>query len=177
MSMDQAVAVARDLVALTERCGRGADEFDELLAFDTSGHLLVHVKGFSVRALSLSVRPSRSVGSTDRAAWRTSSTTCGPAPSRLSAGSSGTVVPRNTAGRGSLRALVRRHGRPRGGVHRLAASARLGGMDIVSPAINDYLLAHSEPADEVLRDLAEETHRELGGPRRHADHATTRASC
>lgn len=36
-------------------------------------------------------------------------------------------------------------------------------MDIVSPAINDYLLAHSEPADEVLRDLAEETHRELAG--------------
>jgi caffeoyl-CoA O-methyltransferase len=36
-------------------------------------------------------------------------------------------------------------------------------MDIVSPAINDYLLAHSEPADEVLRDLAEQTHRELGG--------------
>ncbi len=34
-------------------------------------------------------------------------------------------------------------------------------MDIVSPAINDYLLAHSEPADEVLRDLAEETRREL----------------
>jgi caffeoyl-CoA O-methyltransferase len=36
-------------------------------------------------------------------------------------------------------------------------------MDIVSPAINDYLLAHSEPADQVLRDLHEETHRELGG--------------
>jgi len=36
-------------------------------------------------------------------------------------------------------------------------------MDIVSPPINDYLLAHSEPADEVLRDLAEETHRELAG--------------
>jgi len=36
-------------------------------------------------------------------------------------------------------------------------------MDIVSPAINDYLLAHSEHADDVLRDLAEETHRELGG--------------
>ncbi len=34
-------------------------------------------------------------------------------------------------------------------------------MDIVSPAINDYLLAHSEAADDVLRDLAEETHREL----------------
>jgi caffeoyl-CoA O-methyltransferase len=36
-------------------------------------------------------------------------------------------------------------------------------MDIVSPAINDYLLAHCEPADDVLRDLAEETHRELAG--------------
>jgi caffeoyl-CoA O-methyltransferase len=36
-------------------------------------------------------------------------------------------------------------------------------MDIVSPEINDYLLAHSEPADDVLRDLAEETHRDLGG--------------
>jgi caffeoyl-CoA O-methyltransferase len=34
-------------------------------------------------------------------------------------------------------------------------------MDIVAPAINDYLLAHSEPADDVLRDLAEETHRVL----------------
>ena len=34
-------------------------------------------------------------------------------------------------------------------------------MDIVAPEINDYLLAHSEPADEVLRDLADETHREL----------------
>jgi caffeoyl-CoA O-methyltransferase len=36
-------------------------------------------------------------------------------------------------------------------------------MEIVTPAINDYLLAHSEPADDVLLDLAEETHRELGG--------------
>ena len=34
-------------------------------------------------------------------------------------------------------------------------------MDIVDPAINDYLLAHSEPADDVMRDLAEETHRDL----------------
>jgi caffeoyl-CoA O-methyltransferase len=34
-------------------------------------------------------------------------------------------------------------------------------MDIVSPEINDYLVAHSEPADEVLRDLAELTHRDL----------------
>ena len=36
-------------------------------------------------------------------------------------------------------------------------------MDIVRPEINDYLLAHSQPADDVLRDLAEETHRELSG--------------
>jgi caffeoyl-CoA O-methyltransferase len=36
-------------------------------------------------------------------------------------------------------------------------------MDIVDPAVNDYLLAHSEPADEVLRDLAEETRRVTGG--------------
>ncbi|MGI8701061.1 MAG: O-methyltransferase [Nocardioidaceae bacterium] len=34
-------------------------------------------------------------------------------------------------------------------------------MDIVTPAINEYVLAHSESADEVLRELAEETHREL----------------
>jgi len=31
--------------------------------------------------------------------------------------------------------------------------------DIISPAISDYLLAHSTPADEVLRDLAAETAR------------------
>jgi caffeoyl-CoA O-methyltransferase len=36
-------------------------------------------------------------------------------------------------------------------------------MDIVNPALSDYLVAHSEPADDVLRDLAEETHRELAG--------------
>ncbi|UED85665.1 O-methyltransferase [Streptomyces profundus] len=30
-------------------------------------------------------------------------------------------------------------------------------MDIVNPALNDYLLAHATPADEVLRDLAAET--------------------
>jgi caffeoyl-CoA O-methyltransferase len=34
-------------------------------------------------------------------------------------------------------------------------------VNIVDPAINDYLVAHSEPADDVLSDLAEETHREL----------------
>ena len=41
------------------------------------------------------------------------------------------------------------------------AYGRLDRMDIVSPDVGDYLLAHSEPADELLRDLAEETHREL----------------
>ncbi len=40
----------------------------------------------------------------------------------------------------------------------------LGGlMDIVDPAINDYLLAHCSPADDVLRDLAAET-RQVAGP-------------
>lgn len=34
-------------------------------------------------------------------------------------------------------------------------------MDIVNPALNDYLLDHATPPDEVLRDLAEETHRSL----------------
>jgi caffeoyl-CoA O-methyltransferase len=34
-------------------------------------------------------------------------------------------------------------------------------MDIVNPALSDYLVAHSEPADDVLRDLAEETQRDL----------------
>ncbi len=54
MSANQAVAVSRGVVALTESCGTGADGFYELLAFDTSGRPLVHVKGFSVRAVSLS---------------------------------------------------------------------------------------------------------------------------
>jgi caffeoyl-CoA O-methyltransferase len=34
-------------------------------------------------------------------------------------------------------------------------------MDIVNAAVNDYVLAHSEPADAVLRDLAGETRRDL----------------
>ncbi|MDT0268079.1 class I SAM-dependent methyltransferase [Streptomyces sp. DSM 44915] len=36
-------------------------------------------------------------------------------------------------------------------------------MDIVNPALNDYLLAHATPADEVLRDLAAETAERLPG--------------
>jgi hypothetical protein len=61
MSQTQALAVTRDVVALTERCGTGAHGFDELLAFDTSGRRLVHVKGISVTAVSLS-GPSLAVG-------------------------------------------------------------------------------------------------------------------
>ncbi|MGW7295833.1 O-methyltransferase [Streptomyces xiamenensis] len=34
-------------------------------------------------------------------------------------------------------------------------------IDIVNPALNDYLLDHATPADDVLRELAEETHRLL----------------
>jgi caffeoyl-CoA O-methyltransferase len=34
-------------------------------------------------------------------------------------------------------------------------------MDIVNPALNDYLLAHATPADDILRDLVEETHQLL----------------
>jgi hypothetical protein len=54
MSANQAIAVSRGVVALTEACGTGADGFYELLAFDTSGRPLVHVKGFTVTAVSLS---------------------------------------------------------------------------------------------------------------------------
>ncbi|MDB1090229.1 class I SAM-dependent methyltransferase [Streptomyces sp. ACA25] len=32
-------------------------------------------------------------------------------------------------------------------------------MDIVNATLSDYAVAHSDPADEVLRELAEETHR------------------
>lgn len=34
-------------------------------------------------------------------------------------------------------------------------------MDIVNPALNDYVQAHSSPADEILRDLTAETHAQL----------------
>ncbi|WP_049579560.1 O-methyltransferase [Streptomyces sp. SBT349] len=34
-------------------------------------------------------------------------------------------------------------------------------MDIVNPALNDYLLDHATPADDVLRELADETRRSL----------------
>jgi caffeoyl-CoA O-methyltransferase len=36
-------------------------------------------------------------------------------------------------------------------------------MDIVNPALEDYLLAHCTPADEILRELVEETHAAMPG--------------
>ncbi|WP_326689450.1 MULTISPECIES: class I SAM-dependent methyltransferase [unclassified Streptomyces] len=36
-------------------------------------------------------------------------------------------------------------------------------MDIVNPALEDYLLAHCTPADEILRELVEETHAAVPG--------------
>lgn len=50
-SDSQPVAVMRGVVALRERCGKGGDQ---LLAFDMSGRLLVHVKGLEVGTLSMS---------------------------------------------------------------------------------------------------------------------------
>lgn len=38
-----------------------------------------------------------------------------------------------------------------------------GVMDLINPAVSDYLLAHCTPADDVLRDLAEETRAATGG--------------
>jgi caffeoyl-CoA O-methyltransferase len=36
-------------------------------------------------------------------------------------------------------------------------------MDIVNPALDDYLVAHASPADDILRDLVEETHQLVPG--------------
>jgi predicted O-methyltransferase YrrM len=36
-------------------------------------------------------------------------------------------------------------------------------MDIINPALDDYLLAHASPADDILRDLVEETHQLVPG--------------
>jgi len=43
-------------------------------------------------------------------------------------------------------------------------------MDIVNPALDDYLLAHSTPADDVLRDLVEETHQAVPGTTMQVSH-------
>jgi caffeoyl-CoA O-methyltransferase len=36
-------------------------------------------------------------------------------------------------------------------------------MDLINPAVSDYLLAHCTPADDLLRELAEETRAATGG--------------
>jgi caffeoyl-CoA O-methyltransferase len=43
-------------------------------------------------------------------------------------------------------------------------------MDIVNPALNDYLLAHATPADDILRDLVEETHQVAPGTPMQVSH-------
>lgn len=43
-------------------------------------------------------------------------------------------------------------------------------MDIVNPALEDYLLAHCTPADDVLRDLVEETHAAIPGTSMQISH-------
>ena len=43
-------------------------------------------------------------------------------------------------------------------------------MEIVNPALHDYLLAHATPADDVLRDLAEETQRKVPGTTLQVSH-------
>ena len=45
--------VSTRVITLTERCGRGNQTTDELLAFDPSGHLLVHVTGVSTYGVVL----------------------------------------------------------------------------------------------------------------------------
>jgi hypothetical protein len=49
----QPFVAGRSVIALTERCGTGDNEDDELLAFDLSGHRLVHVTGLSTFTMSL----------------------------------------------------------------------------------------------------------------------------
>ncbi|MDJ1138358.1 O-methyltransferase [Streptomyces iconiensis] len=43
-------------------------------------------------------------------------------------------------------------------------------MDIVNPALEDYLLAHCTPADDLLRDLVEETHAASPGTKMQISH-------
>ena len=152
LSLDQAVAVTSHVIALSETCGTGADE---LLAFDTNGRLLVHVKGLSVRAVSLS-GAFLAVGGVDgQPRYENLVYNLRTGTFAVVGRSDGLLQSGTPAGRRPLRPLVRRRRRARGGVHAVAPVRQTGGMDIVSPAINDYLLAHSEPADEVLRDLAD----------------------
>ncbi len=177
LSFTQALAVARDAVAVTERCSEGARAFDELLAFDTSGRLLVHVEGLTVTAVSLS-GSSLAMGGVYRSA-PLGEPRLRPADrhARLLGRFKGQVDRRDAAGRRSLRALVRRGGRARGGVRRLARVVQTVGMDIVDPAINDYLLAHSEPADERAARPRRRDPARAGRPGRACRSPTTRGSC
>lgn len=43
-------------------------------------------------------------------------------------------------------------------------------MDIVNPALDDYLLAHCTPADDLLRDLVEETYAAVPGTTMQISH-------
>jgi caffeoyl-CoA O-methyltransferase len=43
-------------------------------------------------------------------------------------------------------------------------------MDIVNPALDDYLHAHASPADDILRDLVEETHQQVPGTTMQISH-------
>lgn len=43
-------------------------------------------------------------------------------------------------------------------------------MDIVNPALSDYLLAHASRADDILRDLVEETHQVQPGTAMQISH-------
>ncbi|HEX4471422.1 MAG TPA: hypothetical protein VH085_05615, partial [Nocardioides sp.] len=48
-----AFAANRSVIAMTERCGSGGNAGDELLAFDPSGRMLVHLAGGPAYELSL----------------------------------------------------------------------------------------------------------------------------
>ncbi|WP_314175096.1 O-methyltransferase [Streptomyces winkii] len=43
-------------------------------------------------------------------------------------------------------------------------------MDIINPALDDYLLAHASPSDNILRDLVEETHQLVPGTTMQISH-------
>lgn len=47
------IATDRSVIAITERCGRGKDAEDELLALDPSGRMLVHLAGSPTAEISL----------------------------------------------------------------------------------------------------------------------------
>ena len=52
-NVNNTLRVSRSVIAITERCGRGNDTTDDLLAFDPSGRPLVHVTGVSTYGVAL----------------------------------------------------------------------------------------------------------------------------